>query len=112
MAQMTKEAANAFFAELFNGEHHIPAKLHEFGDGWSLTTWGDLSTFDFDMLTRLVFLAHDRCVRATVMQGAPKTVKIVLWQRESREGSINKRHPTIEQALEDWRKYHPIWEAK
>jgi hypothetical protein len=104
---VTKEQAVSFFAELFGGEHHIPNGLKPYGSGWKVSCYGDLSTFDFDRLTRLVFLAHDRCVRAVVEQSGPRMVGIVIWQRAKREGSICERHPTIEQALEMWRKFHP-----
>src|ERR1039458_1928932 len=106
--ELTKEEATEFFSELYGGEHHIPrGGLHDFGCGWSVNHYGDLSTFDFDKLTCLVFLCHDRAIRAEVMCSGPRMVKISIWKRK-REGGISERHPTIEQALETWRKYHPI----
>ena len=64
---MNKEQAIDFFAELFGGEHHIPRSwVKEFGLGWAVIYDGDFATFDAGMLTRLVFLAHDRCIRAEV----------------------------------------------
>ena len=104
---MTKGQAVSFFAELFGGEHHIPNGLKPYGTGWKVSCHGDLSTFDFDILTRLVFLAHDRCVRAAVDHSGPRMVSLVIWQRNKRSGCIASRHPTIEQALDVWRKYHP-----
>ena len=106
--ELTKEEATEFFSELYGGKHHIPrGGLHDFGCGWSVNHYGDLSTFDFDKLTCLVFLCHYRAIRAEVMCSGPRMVKISIWKRK-REGGISERHPTIEQALETWRKYHPI----
>ncbi len=98
--------AELFFSELYHGVHHIPGKIKAFGQGWSVNHYGELSTFDFDTMTRLVFMAHDRCMRASVMQSGPNMVKIVVWQREGRIGSFCCRHPTIEEALEIWREKH------
>jgi hypothetical protein len=113
--EMTKDHAIAFFAEFYLGVHHIPARgccgshgVKEFGTGWSVNHYGDLSSFDFDSLTRLVFLAHDRCVRVEVMNSGPRRVKIAIWKRAGREGEIWARHPTLEQAIELWRKRHAL----
>ena len=98
--------AEQFFAELYFGKHHIPkGGIKPWGEGWCVNHYGDLSTFDFDGLTRLVFLAHDCCFRVSVMNSGPSMVKIAIWKRK-REGSITTRHPTIETALKVWRDKH------
>lgn len=100
---MSKDEAVSFFSVLYCGEHHIPGGgVKPFGLGWSVNHIGDLSTFDADKLTRLVFLAHDQCVRVEVQQGGPRAVKICIWKR-SREGSISTRHPRLEDAVAKWR---------
>ena len=104
--QTRLEDAEDFFAEIYHGRHHIPSKLKGFGDGWSVNHRGDLSTFDFDTLTRLVFLAHDLCMRVSIEQSGPGMVKIIVWKRNSREGRMSSRHPTIEEALNVWRERH------
>lgn len=93
----------------FRGIHHV--------DGWwnrralwggvEISTRQDLSTFDFDLLTRLVVAAHDEAVRVSVSPSGPGMVKIMLWPRQ-REGDFSKRHPTMEQAIEGVRK----WEVR
>lgn len=111
---MTKEQAIEFFGEIYCGKHHIPGKHCEpvpWGDGWCVNHTGELSTFDFNKLTRLVFLAHDRCVRVSIQSSGPGMVRICIWQREKRTGSIFESHPAIETALEDWRKIHPLTEV-
>lgn len=111
---MDKEAAIEFFGEFFLGKHHIPATIHEWGEGWCINISRDLATFDFDDLTRLVFLAHDRCVRVSVSgDSGPRMIRICIWQRNTRspDGAFYDRHPTIEQALEIWRKHYPASEV-
>ena len=100
------EDAEDFFSEIYFGKHHLPGKLKPYGEGWCVNHYGELATFDFDMLTRIVFLAHDRCMRVSIENSGPRMVKIVLWQRAGRKGSIYERHPTIEDSLEVWRKKH------
>ncbi len=103
--QTKTEDAESFFSDLYHGAHHIPGKIKAFGEGWSVNHYGDLSTFDFDDLTRLVFMAHDRCMRASIMQSGPGMVKIVVCKREGRKGSFCSRHPTIEEALNMYQEY-------
>lgn len=107
-AHMTKDEATEFFSTLFFGEHHIPGDVKAFGRGWKVNAYsGWLSTFDYDNLTRLVFLAHDRCVRAAIVQGGPGRIGIAIWKRHGRNGDMYSRHPTIKCALVNWRMKHP-----
>jgi len=106
---LTYEQAVDFFSALYGGKHHIPGarygdakNVKVWGTGWSVSHYGDLSTYDFDMLTRLVLLAHDRCVRACIRQGGPGGVKVCISARD-REGGFSERHPTIEEALARFR---------
>jgi len=100
---LSEAEAIAFFSEFYRGEHHFPAKVKPYGPGWSISHFGPLATFDSDDLTRLVFLAHDRCIRVQVEQGGPNRIRIAIWKRV-REGCLYERHPTIEQALKSFRK--------
>lgn len=104
--QTPYEIAEEFFGELYYGKHHIPGKIKPWGTGWCVNHYGSLATFDFDELTRLVFLSHDRCIRAEIQNSGPRMVKICIWQREGREGGISERHPTIKEALSKWREKH------
>jgi len=106
---MSKETAIQFFALLFCGEHHIPGGLKgvkEYGEGWCVNALESFATFDGNMLTELVFLAHDKAVRAEIKGGGPHRVKICIWQR-TREGRLYDRHPTLEEAVAGWRKTMP-----
>jgi hypothetical protein len=100
---MTKSEAIEFFAEFFNGEHHFPSELKPFGEGWVISgILGDLGTYDFNQLTRFVIACHDKCIRGSVMSGGPNKLKLAIWKRE-REGDMTRRHPTMEQAIENYR---------
>jgi hypothetical protein len=63
----------------------------------------DLATFDFDHLTYLVIAAHEHCVRISIMPATFRHLRITMSLRE-REGGMSARHPTIDQAIEDFRK--------
>lgn len=97
---LTAAEAEKFFSEFYRGSHHIPGcKVHEFGRGWMVKhDRGDISTYDFNDLTRLVLMAHRDCYRASIDTHGPRALKIMIWKRK-REGSISERHPTIEQAI-------------
>lgn len=108
MSKMSKEAALAFFTTLYHGAHHIPGDIKPCGDGWYVNTHpSQFATFDFNGLTRLVFLAHDHCVRASVDKSGPGLIKICIWQRDKRTGGMMERHPTLATAVADWRVQYP-----
>lgn len=99
------EEAEHFFSIFYRGKHHIPrSKIKPYGSGWCVNYSGDLSTFDGNMLTRLVFLAHDMCFRASIHPSGPGRIKIAVWKRDGRIGRMYERHPTINEALEVWAK--------
>jgi hypothetical protein len=96
--RLSEEAAKEFFSEFYQGEHHLPSKIKSYGEGWAISHFGAMSTYDSDELTRLVLLAHEKCIRVQIEQGGPYRIRIAIWQRK-REGSVFERHPTIEQAI-------------
>lgn len=100
----------AFLLEEWTGIHHIEVSALKKAD-WSskhnvhIWTGRSLSTFDFDDLTRLVFLAHDHCIRVEIDVHGPRMLGLSFHPRV-RDGSIMVRHPTIEQAVASWRERH------
>ena len=62
-----------------------------------------LATIDHDGLTMLVIGAHEQMIRVQISPVSFNYIAICMWQRK-REGSISTRHPTIEQAVVDYRK--------
>lgn len=100
-ADMTPEQRECYelLCGLVCGEHHLTSPVYAWsGAGIRYAHYGELATFDFDKLTRLVVMAHDRCIRATVMASGPRMVGIGLSKR-SREGCFAERHPTMEEAI-------------
>lgn len=105
-AELSLQEATEFFADLYCGEHHIPNyKVERFGrNGWSITDNVGISTYDYDRLTKLVVMAHDRCMRAEILPYGVKKYKIAIWKR-NREGSLSFAHSTMEEAIERVRGY-------
>ena len=92
--------------DAFGGIYHIDEFLFKKKVDWS-NTWHiqisynrDLATFDFNTLTRLVVLCHDRCIRMNIKPASPGYLYLQFWPRDGREGDVSKRHPTIETAIE------------
>lgn len=109
---MDHATAVKFFADLFDGEHHIPGGPDAVkpwgGTGWIVSVYAcTFATVDPNRLTRLVLMCHDRCIRAELVNGGPNRVRIAIWQRGTREGSSMVKHPTMEEALATWREAHP-----
>ena len=76
-----QEYCKATLAEWAGGEHHLNT-VKPFGAGVCVNHMGDLSTYDFDGLTRLVILAHRDGVRIGVKSGAPCMVQITAFRRQ------------------------------
>ena len=98
-----EERAEAMLSRVFRGMHHVHG-LKKQPRYWTCIHNGDASTFDFNILTCLVFGAHEYCLRVSISNGGPRSLKIEIHPRNGREGEIWNRHPTIEQALEAWKK--------
>lgn len=90
--------------------HRDWSVMRQEGHGASMHTTRDLSTYDSDTLTRLVFAAHDRCCRLTVVPSGPRGLRITVWLRK-REGQLHERHPSLEEAVGAWHKEWPTEEA-
>jgi hypothetical protein len=96
--QMDKQEAIDFFSEFFFGEHHFPGELKEWGNGWIIRAQNNLSTYDFNHLTRLVVMAHDKAIRVEIVPKGMNIIYIAIHKR-SREGDYYERHPTMEDAI-------------
>ena len=86
-------------ADIVGGFHHVPSKIKPCGHGVETSIFGSWATFDFNQLTVAVVLAHDRMIRVEVSSSGPRMFRIMFHKRESREGSMSRRHPTLEDAM-------------
>lgn len=97
--------------EVYGGIYHIEGveKISFAGSYVEVPIHGSLSTYDWNLLTRLVVLAHDRCVRIEV---SAKLVKgsyegdeyespelVLLFHKRERGGDWYHGHPTMEEAI-------------
>lgn len=94
------EAVADLLDDVFRGIYHVNSHLHK--TDWTHDHYIDvvlnkeLHTFDFDYLTRLVVLCHDRLLRMEVTGRAPNFLTLTFHQRKSRTGHIYERCPTME----------------
>lgn len=79
------------------GEHHLQ-KVYHFGDGLRMSTWRDLATFDGDLLTWLVLLAHRDCCRVSVGPSGPGRVAVRVWARKQK-GRMCERHHGLDDLI-------------
>ncbi len=92
--------AEKLLSRVFQGMHHVYS-LNKTPRYWTCIHHGDASTYDFNILTRLVFAAHEYCCRVALSNGGPRAVKVFVSNRD-RSDSCTEGHPTIERALEKW----------
>lgn len=103
MSDLGKDVAD-LLGELFGGIYHLDSKALK-RVNWSEQLWieftlghKELSTCDFDELTRLVFLAHHTAIRVSIEASTHKHLKLLFHRRE-RTGGYSKRHPYLEEAV-------------
>lgn len=107
-----QEECYQLLADLYQGAHHLGGVVKEWGTGVQLNTSRDFSTFDFNLMTVLVVLAHDRMIRAEITHSGPGLVRVCLWKRKSRGGRMYERHPTLESHIQQIREEYPQPQAK
>lgn len=90
-----------FLRDLFYGFNHVFGEIKEAGTGIVINTrntnWA--ATYDYDGLTRAVLMSHERMIRFDISSSRPGMLKLRLCKRHKREGAMNERHPTIEDAI-------------
>jgi hypothetical protein len=90
--------------QLFGGMHHVSssqiAKMDWKNDHYmQYNHFGSMATFDGNMLTRLVLLAHEHCCRIEIRPCNFKSIRIAFSWRDGRDGPLYSRHPTIKEIL-------------
>lgn len=103
------ERLRKVFDITFGGIHNTP-KIYKFQEGegmceyWETSYPGDVSTFDWDKLTRFVFACHAYCVRGSICPSGPMLVKFRIYPRFTRVGRLTEKHPSLEEAVANFRR--------
>lgn len=108
----------AILLHRWQGLHHFPSKDLKKVD-WENDRYqviqldkhnmggSNLSSYDFNDLTRLVFLAHDLAIRVHLSPRNFSYLELMLHARSRPGESMSTRHPTIEEALTTFRAVYP-----
>ena len=89
-------------SEWVGGDHHLP-KVKEFGTGICINYYGDLSTYDWNRLTRLVLLAHRDYVRVEIASSGPRMVKVIAHRSAPTTNGDKQwmRHPSLDDLVNE-----------
>jgi hypothetical protein len=99
----------AVLLEAWVGLHHLSQneirRTDWSGDYVEIIVDQSMATFDGDLLTRLVFAAHDHGIRVEICGvGRRDAMCLVFHPRQHRQdGPMYARHPTLEEAVAGWR---------
>jgi len=74
--------------------------------GLSLIWQGGMSTFDFNALSRFVFLCHEARIRGDISPAGPRMLRITMTPRRH-DGGYMRRHPNLDEAVAEFREYLP-----
>lgn len=105
MSEIGVKAAD-LLGDLFLGIYHLDMKEIDSAD-WTNHFWIQIklrsighnwATHDGDLLTRLVLLAHDRCIRVSI-EPTSKHYLLVQFHSRQRTGPMGRRHPTLEEHI-------------
>ena len=104
----TRRAIGLLVQGFGTGVYNLPINWKrvdwQYGRGVSFTIRASgWATYDFNQLTRLVIAAHDECIRVEINPHTFRHLKINMWPRAGRDGRMYERHPTIEDAISDFR---------
>jgi hypothetical protein len=78
-----------------------------YGRGIAVIWKRELSTFDFNQLTLLVFLCHEARIRCDISGAGPSMLRLAFWQR-THDGDMAVRHPNLDEAVKQFREYLPV----
>lgn len=97
------EAVASILGDLYKGIYHLEnSVLFHRRVKWDschsieIVVNDEFASFDGNLLTRLVVLAHDKCVRVSVRGASHGYLRLMFHPRE-RHGSIWEYHPGLEE---------------
>lgn len=90
-----EERLNVVVNHVFGGWHHVRSRK-ACGTGVQFAFYGDFSTFDYTIMTKLVLACHAVRVRAEVKPNGPRMLKVYLHCRENKPDSWSEHHPDLD----------------
>lgn len=93
-----EERFNVVVNHAFGGWHHV-GERKPCGSGVKFCHYGDTSTFDWNVLTRLVLAAHAVRVRVELGNGGPRQLRVLLHPRENSPESWSQHHPSLDDLI-------------
>lgn len=100
--------------DMYAGIYHIERSLRKVDwseqDCLSVTLPGGMATVDHDLLTRLVYLAHERALRVELEGVGPGYLRLTFWQRERGRRTVTEC-PSLREHIEDLDKVYGISQA-
>lgn len=84
-----------------------PSKVDwNYGSGISVVWQREMSSWDFNQLSLLVFLCHTARIRVQIEGCGPRNMRLSFWQRKS-SGDMAVRHPDLAEAVASFEEYLP-----
>lgn len=109
MSPLGERVAN-LLDDVFSGIYHINkevASVDWTNDSYIEMRLGrTLSTYDFSLLSALVFASHDHAIRVEISPMSNRTMQFLFHGRQ-RGGSGWEHHPKLEEAVSNWRRDSP-----
>ncbi len=90
---------NVIVNHAFGGWHHVGPRKDLHRSTVSFTVGGDISTYDWTVLTRLVLAAHAVRVRVELTNGGPRRLKVFLSLRENTPKDWATHHPDLDDLI-------------
>lgn len=98
---------DAMFAGIYHIDHGALSRVDWSNEHFILLNLSNrnLATYDGNLLTALVVLSHDRCIRVEVNPASPSSLQLLFHPRERAANRVAQRMPTLEEHVEALRKY-------
>ncbi len=94
------ERFNVIVNHAFNGWHHVTARKPHGRFSVSFVFAGDFSTYDANVMTKLVLAAHAVRVRVEIHPGGPRRLKIFLSPRDNKPDDWSEHHPSLDDLIQ------------
>lgn len=92
-----------FLCNVFKGSWHIAGRIYsEDWEGIKYVHYSDLASWDNNLLTRFIVLAHDYSIRINIKPSSNKTMNILIHKRPKSvdwNNDGNETCPTLDDAI-------------